>query len=255
MPPPSAPLWKTRARISLSGARAAYLGPGLNLAPHRNAAATVAIALDSPFTLALAAPDTPLGIGTARMTALIPPNTLHHLRATGPMLFLYLDALCDDAMALTEVALQNALPTLLREDLNTVGVDRIVSTLGMAPRPSGDDPLAQVIRQLDVRPQDFSNVAHAAALAGLSPSWFQARFRRAVGMPFRRYRLWRRMAVVMAALAQGQTLTEAAHGAGFASSAHLSTTFREMFGLAPSDLMAGGVVIEADQGHSRSADG
>ncbi|MBU4611777.1 helix-turn-helix transcriptional regulator [Achromobacter sp. GG226] len=245
MPPPSSALWKTRARISLSGARAAYLGPGLDLAPHRNAAATVAIALDSAFTLSLAASSSQLGTGIERAAALIPPNALHHLRATGPMLFLYLDALCDDVKALNDVALQNARPTLLREDLSTAGVDRILSTLGIAPRPPDDDRLAQVIRQLDARPQDFANVADAAALAELSPSWFQARFRRAVGMPFRRYRLWRRMAVVMAALGEGRTLTEAAHGAGFASSSHLSATFREMFGLAPSDLLVRQVSIDA----------
>lgn len=33
---------------------------------------------------------------------------------------------------------------------------------------------------------------------------------------------------------RGSSLTEAAHVAGFADSAHLSRTFRSMFGIAPS---------------------
>jgi AraC-like DNA-binding protein len=59
-----------------------------------------------------------------------------------------------------------------------------------------------------------------------------------VGVPFRRYRLWRRMAVAIGTLGQGETLTRAAHEAGFASSAHFSATFRTMFGMAPSTLLA-----------------
>ena len=39
-------------------------------------------------------------------------------------------------------------------------------------------------------------------------------------------------------LAHGRTLTEAAHAAGFADSAHLSRVFRRMFGIAPSDVTA-----------------
>jgi AraC-like DNA-binding protein len=33
------------------------------------------------------------------------------------------------------------------------------------------------------------------------------------------------------------SLTEAAHAAGFASSAHFSAAFREMFGMMPSELL------------------
>jgi AraC-like DNA-binding protein len=36
--------------------------------------------------------------------------------------------------------------------------------------------------------------------------------------------------------ASGAALTEAAHGAGFADSAHLSRTFRRMFGISAASL-------------------
>jgi AraC-like DNA-binding protein len=39
--------------------------------------------------------------------------------------------------------------------------------------------------------------------------------------------------------AAGGSLTDAAHEAGFADSAHLSRTFRRMFGVAPSSLHIG----------------
>jgi AraC-like DNA-binding protein len=46
------------------------------------------------------------------------------------------------------------------------------------------------------------------------------------------------MGLAMTTLASGANLTEAAHGAGFSSSAHFSHQFLRMFGLAPSALMA-----------------
>ena len=39
---------------------------------------------------------------------------------------------------------------------------------------------------------------------------------------------------------RGSSLTEAAHAAGFADSAHLSRTFRSMFGITPSFLFRRG---------------
>jgi AraC-like DNA-binding protein len=71
-------------------------------------------------------------------------------------------------------------------------------------------------------------------------------FREGHGVPFRRYRLWRRMALAMRVVRDGGTLTAAAHAAGFASSAHFSTAFRRMFGLAPSRLTGGSVVFDLD---------
>ncbi|MBU6408462.1 MAG: hypothetical protein KGS44_15250 [Alphaproteobacteria bacterium] len=46
---------ETPARISMRGARAAYFGPGLDLAPHRNAVAVVALAAGGAFELAFLA--------------------------------------------------------------------------------------------------------------------------------------------------------------------------------------------------------
>lgn len=37
-------------------------------------------------------------------------------------------------------------------------------------------------------------------------------------------------------MGSGSSLTEAAHAAGFADSAHFSRTFRRMFGVAPASL-------------------
>jgi AraC family transcriptional regulator len=51
------------------------------------------------------------------------------------------------------------------------------------------------------------------------------------GLPFKTYVLWLRLERAVALYAGGSSLTEAAHEAGFADSAHLSRTFRRTFGL------------------------
>ncbi|MBA3822129.1 MAG: helix-turn-helix transcriptional regulator [Deltaproteobacteria bacterium] len=57
-----------------------------------------------------------------------------------------------------------------------------------------------------------------------------------LGIPFRPYVLWLRLQAAAAEVAQGRTLTEAAHHAGFSDGAHLSRVFKRMFGIAPSEV-------------------
>lgn len=45
------------------------------------------------------------------------------------------------------------------------------------------------------------------------------------------------MGAAVRACGEGASLTEAAHAAGFANSAHFSSAFRDMFGMMPSDLL------------------
>jgi AraC-like DNA-binding protein len=211
--------------------------------------ATIAIALDAPFILTAPHPGTP----ERRQIAIIPPGVRHHLTAGGSMAFLYLDALSDDHLQLRSVDLAAASDRILEAGPDAVAdwdVDTFWRVFGMAARAPVGPRLAEAIRALDTRPEDFRRVADVAAIAGLSPSRFQAVFAEATGMPFRRYRTWRRMAVVIRALADGRSLTEAALASGFSGSSHLSTTFRTMFGLSPSALRKLGVQMRVvDGGH------
>ncbi|HEY9266429.1 MAG TPA: helix-turn-helix domain-containing protein [Mycobacterium sp.] len=61
-------------------------------------------------------------------------------------------------------------------------------------------------------------------------------FTEQVGIPLRRYVLWSRLRIAILRVQAGDDLTGAAHGAGFADSAHLTRTTRDMFGLPPSVL-------------------
>jgi AraC-like DNA-binding protein len=78
-----------------------------------------------------------------------------------------------------------------------------------------------------------------AATVFLSPSRFAHLFAQQVGLPFRRYVLWRKLARAMLAIGHGETMTDAAQAADFADAAHLTRTFNQTFGIAPSALMRG----------------
>jgi len=63
-------------------------------------------------------------------------------------------------------------------------------------------------------------------------------FTRSVGVPLRPYVRWLRLQRAAAELTTGSSVTDAAHAAGFADAAHLTRTFREMFGATPSAIAA-----------------
>lgn len=79
-------------------------------------------------------------------------------------------------------------------------------------------------------------LASLAQRVGLSASRMAHLFRAEVGLPVRRYLLWLRLADAVDEIARGASLTDAAHDAGFSDSAHLTRTFRRMFGITPSGL-------------------
>lgn len=74
-------------------------------------------------------------------------------------------------------------------------------------------------------------IRDAARAVGLSPSRASHLFVEETGLPFRTYVLWLRLVRAVDAHTQGASLTEAAQQAGFSDSAHLSRTFKRMFGL------------------------
>jgi len=76
-----------------------------------------------------------------------------------------------------------------------------------------------------------------ARAAGMSKSSFTQLFRSTIGMPLRRYVLWRRLNVAVAAIGEGADATAAAYKAGFADAAHFSRTMRETFGVSPAESL------------------
>jgi len=224
-------------RICVGRARALYVGPGLDLAPHLNVATTLVVSREQPFLLRLWSPAKAWSDWRPYWVASIPSATLHHLKAIGPVAFLYLDPVTARLGAWDPERLSQGRERLIGVR-TSLGIETAFGAFGIAPASPTDARIARAVLQVDRNPAAFGRISEAAALACLSPSRFRARFDAEIGLPFRRYRLWSRMAVVMRTIASGGSLTEAALTAGFSSSAHLSSAFKRMFGLSPSDVVS-----------------
>jgi AraC-like DNA-binding protein len=109
-----------------------------------------------------------------------------------------------------------------------------------SPREPSDPRVLAAMAFIRSHASRAVSLGEVAEVAHLSPSRFRHLFVEETGMPLRTYVLWRRLLQVWELLMHGETLSTAAHAAGFADSAHLSRTARTMFGVAPSMLQMSG---------------
>jgi len=80
------------------------------------------------------------------------------------------------------------------------------------------------------------SAAELAEVAGVSESHLLHLFGDQLGIPLRRYVLWRRLHKAIRFVVEGNTATHAAQVAGFHDSAHLSRTFKQLLAVTPSEL-------------------
>jgi len=229
--------------------RVLVLGPGFASAQHRHHAAQFAFGLNGPVIF-----DNPqTGVQRADML-LITPNTLHAHPAFGALGFLYIEPESVEWARIARRTTGEIVSLPFNQRMRSVahraaGGDvvaafSLVETLigGSLARELPDDSLvshtiANIHRSLNepIKVGALANAVHR------SPSRLAHRFRQGTGVSIRRYVLWCRLRLALDAALRGSSLTEAAHSAGFADSAHLSRTFRSMFGVPPSFFFKPGV--------------
>ncbi len=110
---------------------------------------------------------------------------------------------------------------------------------GLAPARRLDSRVTKVLDAIRASDDLRMSLDDAADKACLSATRFGHLFRDQVGLPFSRYMLWRKLTRAMVAIASEGTIAAAAHAADFADAAHLTRTFYQMVGMAPSALMRG----------------
>ena len=111
---------------------------------------------------------------------------------------------------------------------------------GPLPAPVRGGLAAWQLRRIQVaiesEPDRTFSLAELGALVGLSPSHVCTAFRDSTGLPPHRWQLHRRVARAQELLHQGSlSLTEIAQIAGFGSSSHFSTSFRNVTGMKPTE--------------------
>jgi transcriptional regulator GlxA family with amidase domain len=111
-----------------------------------------------------------------------------------------------------------------------------------------DSRIARAVRRIRADPSRPRSMSERAASVSLSPRRFRDLFSQQIGMSCRQYVLWMRLFAAIDASARGASLTEAAFAAGFADAAHLTRTFRRMFGITPSSIAGSISLLEPGVG-------
>lgn len=152
-----------------------------------------------------------------------------------------LEILDDDQVAVAAKRLERAWRTEKSYEAVIAVCHQLVQQVSRTTFREPSDPrVLAAIEYIRQRVDQAVSLPEVAGAANLSPGRFRHLFVEETGMPLRTYVLWRRLLHVWTLLMQGETLSAAAHAAGFADSAHLSRTARTMFGLAPSALNMNG---------------
>lgn len=229
-------------RLFLAPGVVLYLGTGAAADRHAHHAVQLVWAADAPVTVRL--PDATIEVAAA----LVPAGVAHAVAAHGRLALLLIERHGPRGVALDDRA-----RAALGEDLGPrlAGVrfpgvelaaaaalawcDDVLVALGVEPRGGAlSGPCRRALASVEAGLQGTPRLADAARAAGLSPTRLTHVFAREVGIPFRRFVLWARIKHAVRATQRGANATEAALDAGFSDSAHLSRTFRAMFGLPPS---------------------
>jgi AraC-like DNA-binding protein len=230
-------------RVCVSATRAMYVGPGLSLDPHANAATTIAIALTGSMQIRFCDEKGGWSDWIEGSSQIITSGKLHHLKSNGVMAFLYVDPFTTGHADLAALDL-NASRSKLKTLYPALHLDDAFGAFNLKQRNISDQRILKIIKEIDTDPQRFSNIKSAAESAFLSPSRFRDRFLDEVGLPYGRYRTWKRMAHVMKHLSNGKNITYAASSVGFSTPSHFSASFKKMFGISAREIIALNAKIE-----------
>ncbi|KYF93227.1 AraC family transcriptional regulator [Sorangium cellulosum] len=227
-------------------------GPGERSTLHAHHCCHLVVALDGELQVRTAG-NGPFQAGGAVVTA---PDVAHEIDASGArVLLVFIEPESDVGDALAQALGASTIEVVGREAADRLrsrvaasgqadvaaALPGVLEALGIAAPPASPRPrhpgVRRVLRHLraDAGGADTSLEA-LARVARLSPGRFMHAFTESVGVPLRPYLLWLKVERAGAAMAGGATLAEAASAAGFADAAHMTRTFRRMFGVSPSDL-------------------
>ncbi|MEU4808103.1 helix-turn-helix transcriptional regulator [Nocardia fluminea] len=213
----------------------AFTGRIGDAAAHAHAAVQVLFVARGNLTLIDAAGNT-----TPATVAIIPPGVTHRVRAdpdtSGFVAFLDPDSTTAHA-ALTRLA---GMPAAAA----TSWIAAAIPGRGYphsAPPPGGPRRCHPVVTDALQRAADWvggpPSLTELAAQVGISPSRLSHVVADQIGLPYAAWRRWTRLQRGFAVVRDGGSLTDAAHTAGFADSAHLARTCRDLIGITPTEAL------------------
>jgi AraC-like DNA-binding protein len=125
-----------------------------------------------------------------------------------------------------------------RQSFDGFDFDRLFFGEALAPRAI-DARIRKVIDTINADPAAPTSAEDCAASVHLSFSRFLHLFKQETGMAFRAFRAWKRARSLLRYVRQTSTLTDIALDTGYPDSTHFSHSIRQVYGLKPSDIVAG----------------
>jgi AraC-like DNA-binding protein len=234
------------SRLFLWRNRALYFGPLRHLDTHVYGAAVLHVGIYRPFRLKIAN-----GEPVTCRCAIVPAGMKHALDFAGAIhgkLFIEMDSAdflyfrrrfrCQDrAVSFFEDAeTLECFRWMYEEDPDKAAIamcmDRLLGCDGRL-RLLIDSRVQAAIDLIRDKPDRNFSQDYLAAKVDLSPSRFLHLFRQHTGVPYRRFRMWKRLVITMEKLNAADTMTRAALDSGFADATHFSHCFRDTFGVNP----------------------
>lgn len=234
--------------------RGLFIGYLPDISEHRLGSAALCVGIDKPFRVL----ESESSVWQECRSVLVPPGCLNAIQVGGAiMAILFVEPEGPDYPALQNAMVEGewqCLYELTHEKEFLAALHEIWEHLPDAPAIHDlldplipplapqerhqplDGRIQRVIRLMKEDLTHSYSMTELAEYVNLSPTRLVHLFKEEVGVPIRRFRQWHRMRVVAALIAKGQTLTDAALGAGFADSSHFSRAFRNMFGITPSSV-------------------
>lgn len=239
------------SRLFISPGYILFIGHSVDAIEHQHHAVQLCIGLEQPFHLEYA------GERHESRAALLPANTPHRFDGRGGQQLILLIA-PELESVITQLARQLThsfeLPTELSTALikvihtqnvhNSEQASHLIRSLIQAlsgqqlvDKVTPDKRIQQIITHIHDSSVHKLSSDSLASLVGLSTSRFAHLFKQQLGLPVRRYILWARLIRGVESAIECGSLTQGAHSAGFADSAHFSRTFRQTFGLTPASIL------------------
>ena len=230
--------WNGKAR--LGDGWATFSGHSGDNSPHQHLVLQLVIALKNNVQINIA------NQGDITSPAVLIAANIRHQLQPGDVILIYLDPAsvlgcaltlrCENGYLLLDNTIRN---TLLSEAQHRHGIDlvqTIAAHLNVVMPQSGSstalDRVERLVMELAHRAELPKTLSQFANETALSPSRLRHRLAEIVGIPFRPYLRWLRLQPAMKYSADGASLTEAAHAAGFVDAVHLSRTMRRHYATA-----------------------
>jgi AraC-like DNA-binding protein len=108
-----------------------------------------------------------------------------------------------------------------------------------------DDRIVKVLELLNQQNDIPLKIGELAGKVFISPNHLIHLFTNQVGIPIRKYILWRKLLIALQEIITTKNITQAALEGGFSDAPHFNKTFKRMFGLSPSALLKNSQIIQA----------